>query len=354
MVEAIDKGSRKVGLPPGTLMHVGETSTAKVQITVLDYDAEEFAEQKSYSPEKCLPFRDTDSVTWINVDGIHNLGTLRKIGEHFGLHPLTLEDIASTDQRPKLEDFDHYLYLVVKMPYFDEEDDEVKVEQLSIILTNTCVISFQEREGDVFNPIRDWLRTNRGRIRKMGPDYLAYSLLDAIVDSYFEILERFGEKLEPLEEELIADPKPDTLKALYELRSDLIVLRKSAWPLRDVLNRLCRGATELIKESTLIYMRDVYDHTVRVIDSIETSRDTLSAMLDVYLSSVSNRMNEVIKVLTIIATVFIPLTFITGVYGMNFKRMPETESAWGYPVVCGVMLVIAVAMLIYFRKRRWL
>ena len=270
------------------------------------------------------------------------------------MHPLVLEDILNTGQRPKLEDFDEYVFVVLKMFRYGDQVDGMGIEQISLILGPSFVISFQEEPGDVFDLVRGRIRESKGRIRKMGADYLAYALLDALVDSYFVVLERVGEKVEFLEEELVSDPRPETLQAIHNLKRDMLFLRKSVWPLREVVGALVRGEPSLFGESITVYLRDVYDHSIQVIDTIETFRDMVSGMLDIYLSSVSNRMNEVMKVLTIIATIFIPLTFITGLYGMNFKHMPELAWRWGYPMVWAVMLTVVVLMLFYFRRKKWL
>jgi magnesium transporter len=344
----------KVGLPPGTLVHVGEKKTEEVRITVIDYDPKNYQEKEVDKIEECFPFRDRPTVTWINIDGLQEVGIVEKIGIHFGIHPLVLEDIVHTGQRPKGEDLGDYLFIVLKMIYHDDGEDEIMGEQISLILGHNYVISFQEREGDVFNSIRERIRNSKGRIRKAGADYLAYTLIDAIVDQYFLVLEKFGEKIESLEEELIKNPTPETLQIIHKLKRNLIFLRKSVWPLREVINALERGESPLITEPTGIYLRDVYDHTIQVIDTIETFRDMVSGMLDIYLSSVSNRMNEVMKVLTIMATIFIPLTFIAGIYGMNFKFMPELEWHWGYPTALIVMLAVVGLMVFYFRRKRWL
>ena len=259
-----------------------------------------------------------------------------------------------TGQRPKMEDFENYLFIVLKMFQYDEDKPQTKTEQVSLIFGSNYLISFQEDEGDVFDPIRERIRTDRGRIRKMGVDYLAYSLMDAIVDNYFTVLEKIGESIEDIEDEMLKNPTPEILQIIHTLKRELIFLRKSVWPLREVISRLERWESPLIEKSIDIYLRDVYDHTIQVIDALETFRDMLSGMLDVYLTSVSNRMNEVMKVLTIIATIFIPLTLVTGIYGMNFKYMPELDSPWGYPMVYIVMLIISLVMLIYFRRKKWL
>jgi magnesium transporter len=293
-------------------------------------------------------------VTWINIDGIHEIDVIERLGRHFNLHPLALEDVVNTGQRPKLEDFADYLFVVLKMLAVAEEGSEITTEQLSVVLGSNWVLSFQENVGDVFDAIRERIRSNQGRIRKMGADYLVYCLIDAIVDNYFLVLERIGERIEEIEDEVVANPAPETLQALHQLKRQMIVLRKSVWPLREVISRLERWESPLISKATDIYLRDVYDHTIQVIDAVETFRDMLSGMLDIYLSSVSNRMNEVMKVLTIIATIFIPLTLVAGLYGMNFKYMPELEWPWSYPSVLLVMLAIGVVMLFYFRRKRWL
>lgn len=355
MARLIKKRSKKAGLPPGTPVHIGEKKRERTKITILDYDGANFQEVEIRRVDECFPFRDKPTVTWINVEGIHQVEILGKLGDCFGLHHLVLEDIANTDQRPKMEDYGDYIYTVLKMLYYNDKSNEIVIEQISLILGQNLVISFQEgKEGDVFGPVRERLRSEKGRIRKMGADYLAYSLLDSIVDNYFIILERLGEKIEFLEEELVTNPTPETVQTIHDLKREMIFLRKSVWPLREVISGLERGESSLIQESTHIYLRDVYDHTIQVMDAVETFRDMLSGMLDIYLSSISNRMNEIMKVLTIIATIFIPLTFLAGVYGMNFRYMPELERPWAYPLVLLFMLAIGLLMVFYFRKKRWL
>jgi len=354
MPKLIKKTSKTAGLPPGTLIHIGEKKIEKVKITIIDYNETQFQEKKCDDVTECFSFKDKPTVTWINIDGIHQVEIIEKIGQAFDLHPLLLEDILNTEQRPKIEDFDNYLFIVLKMLYRDEKGNEIKAEQVSLILGPNFVISFQESEGDVFNAIRDRIRNSKGRIRKMGADYLAYSLLDAIVDSYFVVLEKFGEKMEEIEEELVTDPEPETLQDIHILKREMIYIRKSVWPLREVVNALERGESPLITSSTKVYLRDVYDHTIQVIDTVETFRDLLSGMLDLYLSSISNRMNEVMKVLTTIATIFIPLTFTAGLYGMNFINMPELKWYWGYPAAILSMVIVALLMVIYFRRKKWL
>jgi magnesium transporter len=354
MVKFIKRRAKKIGLPPGTPVFVGEKKIEKVKITIIDYDEKQFQEKEAKTIEESFPFKNTPTVTWINIDGVHQVDIIENIGRHFELHPLILEDIMNTEQRPKIEDFGRYIYVVLKMLYYDEKENETKIEQVSLILGENFVISFQEMEGDIFDPIRERIRNGKGRIRRMGADYLGYALLDAIVDKYFIILERLGERIESMEEEVVSNPKPEILQEIHRLKREMIFLRKSVWPLREVINILERGESSVIQKSTLIYLRDVYDHTIQVIDTVETFRDMVSGMHDTYLSVVSNRMNEVMKVLTIIATIFIPLTFIAGIYGMNFKFMPELEWRWAYFAVWVVILVVAFFMVVFFRRKRWL
>lgn len=354
MVRLFKKMARKAGLPPGTLVQIAEAKGEKAKITVIDYDAEHYDESAVEDTAVCLELKDKPTVTWVNVDGIHRVDILEDIGGCFGLHPLVLEDIANTDQRPKTEDFGDYLYIVLKMLNYDEENEELITEQLSLVLGPNYVLSFQEREGDAFDAVRERILNSKGHVRKMGADYLAYALIDAVVDNYFVILEQIGERIGVLEERVAEDPKPETLQTIHNLKREMIILRKSVWPLREVVNALGRGDTPLVRKTTRVFLKDVYDHTIQVIDAVETYRDVLSGMLDLYLSTVSNRMNEVMKVLTVIATIFIPLTFIAGVYGMNFRFMPELSWNWSYPLVWLVMAGVAVIMLIYFKRRKWL
>ncbi|MBW6518608.1 MAG: magnesium/cobalt transporter CorA [ANME-2 cluster archaeon] len=348
------KTSKKVGLPPGTLQHIGEKKAETVKISILDYDETNLEEKVAKTVEECFPFKEKPTVTWINVDGLHQVDIIETIGKHFDVHPLIMEDIVHTDQRPKMEDFGHYIFIVMKMLQFNESNNEIMGEQISLILGNNFVISFQEMEGDTFDPVRERIRNSKGRIRKMGPDYLAYALVDSIVDNYFLILEKLGERIEDREEELVTNPIPETLQTIHEMKREMIYLRKSVWPLRELISGLERGESTLILDSTTVYLRDVYDHTIQVIDTIETFRDMLSGMLDIYLSSVSNRMNEVMKVLTIIATIFIPLTFFAGVYGMNFEYMPELGWQWSYPLLWVVFIGTGFSMFLFFKRKRWL
>jgi len=346
--------SKKAGLPPGALVHFGEKRVEPVRITCIDYDEQGCREKQVTSVDECLPLRDSATTTWINIDGSDDIPTIEKLGKTFDLHPLILEDIVTAGQRPKFEAYEQHGFVVLKMLSYNGSAQAVEVEQVSMVFGKGFVLSFQEKVGDVFDSVRDRIRNGKGRIRKMGADYLAYSLIDAIVDSYFGILEKVGEKIELLEDELVAQPTESTMHQIHAFKREMIVLRRSVWPLREFVSAMQREDSGLISEQTHVYLRDVYDHTIQVIDTIESFRDIVSGMLDIYLSSISNRMNAIMKVLTIIATIFIPLTFVVGVYGMNFEYMPELKWRWGYPAVLLLMLVIAGIMVMYFRKKKWL
>jgi magnesium transporter len=354
MPRTIPRRSAKIGLPPGALIHVGQRHAQEANITLCQYDEGHFAERRLVPPlEITPPPPDARTVTWLHIDGLHDISLLEGVGSLFGLHPLILEDILNTEQRPKLEDHGDYLFIVLKR-FHESPDGALEPEQISLVLGPNWLISLQEKAGSLLTPIRERLRTDKGRLRGAGTDALAHALLDGIVDSYFSVLEGLGERIETTEEALIGRPEPKTLRAIQNLKREMIRLRKSVWPVREMIGSLSRSGSPLIRESALIYFRDVHDHAIQVIDTIETYRDMLSGMLDIYLSSISNRMNEIMKVLTVIATVFMPLTFLAGVYGMNFKYMPELAWPWAYFALWGLMILIAVVMLAYFRRKRWL
>ncbi|MGD1987280.1 MAG: magnesium/cobalt transporter CorA, partial [Desulfobacterales bacterium] len=313
-----------------------------------------FEEKELNRIEDSFIYRDTPLVSWINIDGLHEIELIEKIGTHFSIHPLILEDIVNTGQRPKVEDFDDYIYLVFKMLKFDEKTNHIASEQVSFILGSHYLISFQEAEGDVFNFVRERIRKGRGRIRKSGPDYLAYALIDAVVDHYFFILEKVGEKIEQIEEKVQSDPAMEILQNIHDLKREIIYFRKQVWPVREVLSALHKTESDLVQDANKVFISDVYDHTIQVIDTIESFRDIISGMMDLYLSTVSNRMNEVMKVLTIMATIFIPLTFVAGIYGMNFKFMPELEWKWSYPVLWVLLVIIFFGMIYNFKRKKWL
>lgn len=343
----------KAGLPPGSLIHIGEKRSEKTRITIIDYNKEKFEEKVVKNVEECFQFKSTSSVTWINIDGVHDPEIIRALGEHFGFHPLLLEDIMNTQQRPKMEDYGDYLFIVLKMMHYHEREHRIRTEQISLIVTKYAVISFQEEIGDVFDVIRNRIKNTKGKIRSQGPDYLAYSIIDALVDSYFAIIEKLGEYIEEVEDEVITEPTRESSEAVHRTKRLMLVLRKSVWPLREVISSLERSSSPLIKNNTKFYLRDVYDHAVQIIETIESDREILSGLIEVYLTVSSNKMNEIMKVLTIMGTIFIPLTFISGVYGMNFEFMPELGWKYGYFMALGVMAAVSIVLVAYFRKKGW-
>lgn len=347
------KRSKKAGLPAGTLIHIGEKKTEQATVTIIAYKDGNSREVELSSLEQCFASKSAKEVVWVNVNGIHQANIVEMIGKVFRLHPLSLEDIMNTDQRPKIEEYENYLFIVLKKLTYDESSSRIKDEQISLILGNGFLISFQEGKPDVFDAIREAIRSKRGRINETGVDYLTYSLIDTIVDNYFFAMEKLGEDIEGLEDNLIKNPGAQTLRSIHRLKRELIFLRRTVWPLREVIGDLERRGSVFIQESTIIYLRDVYDHIIHVSDTIETFRDMVSGMLDIYLSSASNRMNEVMKVLTIIATIFIPLTWIVGIYGMNFEHMPELRMRLGYPFAMLFMVIVAILMLAYFKRKKW-
>jgi magnesium transporter len=350
----VNRITRKLGLDPGTLVHVGLQKDHNVRVTVIDYDAN--GHYKSWEPkelDECVPLKASNTVSWINIDGIHEVKVVERIGHLFGIHGLILEDILHAGQRPKIEDMGDHSYIVIKMLEATETEREVDWEQLSMIVGPNFLITFQEKEGDIFDPIREKIKQDKGKIRKEGPDYLAYSLMDLVVDHYFVVLERIGDKIAELEDDVIGNPAPNILNKINKLKRATLTMRRSVWPVREVISTMQRTESDLIKETTKPFLKDVYDHTIQIVDTVETFRDMLSGMVEIYMSTLSNRMNEVMKVLTMIATVFIPLTFLVGVYGMNFDHMPELRWKLGYPLVWLIMLVSAYVMVAYFRRKKW-
>jgi magnesium transporter len=345
--------NENIGAPPGTLFYNGDDSqTSRIKITLIEYNEEEFIEREFYDLAECLSQIKPNMVKWINIDGIHNIDLVEKIGKLYNIHPLTLEDVVHVDQRPKFEEYDNYVVAIMKMINYHQE---VTAEQLTIVLSENTVISFQEfQHGDVFDIIRNRLRQAKGRIRKCGADYLAYALMDAVVDCYFRMIEKIGDTVEEIEEDIIANSNKEALLQLYRLKREMIYLRKQVWPLRDLISNMIRSETKLINPSTDIYLRDLQDHVTRIIDTVETYRDLLSGIMDIYLSTNANRMNEVMKVLTIMSSIFIPVTFVAGVYGMNFDYMPELHSKYGYIATWAVMLSMMGGLLIYFKRKKWM
>ncbi|MBL7932500.1 MAG: magnesium/cobalt transporter CorA [Bacteroidia bacterium] len=342
---------RNIGAPPGTLIYTGDQS-GRIKISLIEFNEAEFFEEEFYDLSDCLSRIKTGMIKWINVEGVHNTSLIEKIGQIYGIHPLTLEDIVNVDQRPKFEEYDNYVLSVMKMIMYEEK---VLAEQLSLILLKDTVISFQEPHGgDAFTIIRTRLRQAKGRVRKLGADYLFYCLMDAAVDYYFNTVEKIGDKVAKVEEEIISEPKEESLLELYNLKREIIYLRKQVWPLRDMLSNLQRSESEFISSNSFIFFRDLQDHTTRIIDTVETYRDLLSGIMDIYLSTNANKMNQVMKVLTIMSSIFIPVTFIAGVYGMNFEFMPELKSPYGYAGVWVVMLGVMGGLVYYFKRKKWM
>lgn len=347
-----EKGrSKKSGLAPGTPVLIGKSLTKEPTIEIIEYSETEFIRLKNADLTKIKKPQEKDRRIWVNVNGIE-INTLQKIGEIFSIHPLVIEDIVNTDQRPKCEEYDENIYTVLKM--INISTDDVEFEQLSIVFGKNYVITIQEQEGDIYEPIRERIQLSKGEIRKNESDYLAYALIDSTVDHYFKFLEDLGEEIEELEEEIVGSPKMSTMRQVHALKLELIMLRRVIWPLREAIGALLRSDNKLISKKTKIYLRDVYDHVIYTIDQIETYRDIVSGMLDIYLSSLSNKINEVMKVLTVITTIFMPLSFIAGVYGMNFENMPELKNEFGYPLVLAFMGIIGISMFLYFRNKKWI
>ena len=346
--------SQKVGQPPGTLAYLGEEPTEPVRITIIDYDETHFQEEEAQTVEACVPFIDTESVTWIQIEGIHEVTIIEEIGECFGVNPLLLEDILSPTQLPKIEIYEDYIFIFLKSLDYDAAASSVSREQISLIIGPNFVLSLQENYSEIFTSIQNRLRNAQGRIRRMQSGYLAYALIDIIVDHYFIVLDEINERIQALEEEIMIDPSPEVLAKVNALRAEQLLLRRPILPLRDVLIEILDDEIPLLGENTQPYFRDVYDHLIQVVQMLEVIRSAVSGLFDVYTSAVSHRMNEVMKVLTIVATFFIPLTFIAGIYGMNFKFMPELETQWGYPIALLVMLGIGIGMFVFFKFRKWL
>lgn len=342
----------KAGLPPGNLVYRGEIHTSNENLTLYTFDKTCYDKHQSSNIENILDKVDNEKLNWINLVGLHNTKALSKIGEHFKIHPLVLEDILNTEHRPKAEETEEYLFFTLKM--FKKVEDDIDYEQVSIVLGKNYVITFQEKEGDVLDAIREKLADEESKLRKNNIDYLFYRIIDSIVDSYYFMIEDFGNRIEELEDEIYLNAHTKHYNMAQDLRRELIFLRKSIFPLREALIKMIKeNQSELITEDTQRYFSDVYDHSIHIIESIETYRDLTSGVMDLYMTSISNKMNEIMKVLTIISTIFIPITFIAGIYGMNFKYMPELEQNYGYPIVMIAMLIIVIGMLLFFKVRKW-
>lgn len=345
---------RKTGLPPGSLVHVGDIKIARPEISLMEYDAAQILERKFQSIAESRQYQSTKSTVWLNVYGLHEPEVMAEIGRRFNLHPLVMEDVLHTEQRPKVDDYGDYLYLVTHFFAYDPETMRLSSDQVSIVIGRNFVLTFQERPTGCFDPIRERLRSDKGQIRKYAADYLAYSLLDAVVDRYFVVLDQLSERIEALEDEVVERVSPGIMRMIHHFKRETLALRRAVWPLREVLNTLQRGDAHFFTAETLIYMRDVYDHTVHIIESLEATRDLIAGLLDIYLSSVSNRVNLEVRVLTVITTIFMPATLISGIFGMNFRSMPWLDLHDGFFLALGLMFVVALAMAAAFWRRRWL
>lgn len=346
--------SKKKGLPPGSIVPIGQNNFAPLKASVIDFDANSFLEKHSQNWQDATTFCHAEKNTWINIEGLSDVESLSQLGATLGLNPLLLEDIVNAEQRPKVEIVDGKIYIILKMLGYDDASNHVLVEQVSLVIARNYVITFQEGlEGDVFEPIRTRLRDGIDKSRRLKNDYLAVSLIDAIVDFYFIVMEKMGDAIEKMEDRLVANPNSQLLNDIHHLKREIIFLRKSVWPLREMLGTLLKLDEKHLCEEGRIFLRDVHDHTIQIVEIIETYRDLLGGMIDMYLNFQSHKMNEVMKILAVITTIFMPLSFIAGVYGMNFEAMPELKSPLGYPVVIGVMAAIAIFMTFYFKKKKW-
>jgi len=344
----------KTGMAPGTMLFIGEPKQGNARIEMIQYSSTELHEQRDVPANQCSSLTKATSITWMNVNGIHDIKQIETLGKCFNLHPMTLEDLVNTTQRPKVEEFPNYLFIVLKMLTFSDISNNLVIEHVSLILGKNYVISFLEDEGDLFDTVRSRIRAATGRIRLLKSDYLAYSLMDAVVDHYFLTVERIGDRIEDVDERILLEPHHEDIREIHQLKRDILHLRKAIWPFREEVSTIAKSDSPLLHAETKVFWRDLYDHTIQIIDMAETCRDILGGMHDTYLSSISNRMNEVMKMLTIISTIFIPLTFVVGVYGMNFDYMPELKWHYGYCLIWGIMLLIALSLFIYFKRKKWL
>jgi magnesium transporter len=345
---------KKPGASPGSLILTGQKKVQKVKLEYFEFGQTYLKENIEANVDEILTLKNSANNLWINIDGLHETDLIQKIGSHFSIHPLNQEDILDVNSRPKIDEMDEYIFLSFKMLSWGTGAKKLSQEQLSIILGDHWVLSFQELPGDSFDPIRERLRSGKGRMRKMGVDYLAYALIDALVDYYFVIAEEIGERIDTIDKKVLDNPSPLLLKQIQTLKNELVKVRKAIWPLRDIISTLERNDSGLIRSETNVFLRDLNDHIIQLIETIETYRDSVGGLFDIYLSSQSNRTNEVIRLLTVITSIFIPLTFIVGIYGMNFKFFPELNWQYGYPMVWGIMVAIALGMLVFFKKREWI
>jgi magnesium transporter len=344
----------KSGMAPGTMVFIGEQKQEKARIDLIRYSETSLEELRGAAPEQCAAFAKQAGITWMHVSCVHDLALIEALGKNFDLHPMTLEDIVNTTQRPKIEEFPKYLFIVLKMVVYNDIAGSLLIEHVSLIVGENYVFSFLEDESNVFDTVRERIRTAVGRIRSLKENYLACSLMDAVVDQYFLVVERIGDRIEDIDEQILMEPRPEDITEIHRLKRDILKLRKAIWPFREAVGKVAKSGSSLVDSETAIFWRDLHDHIIQIIDMTETSRDILGGLHDTYLSSISNRMNEIMKMLTIISTIFIPLTFIVGVYGMNFKYMPELGWHFAYFAVWGVMLAIAFGLFLYFKRKKWL
>ncbi|MCW8996172.1 MAG: magnesium/cobalt transporter CorA [Psychromonas sp.] len=354
MAESLSTSSVKSGLPPGSLIHVGDVLETETTISVIDYNKTHIEELQVQSIDEVLKYKASDSVTWVIVEGLTNVDIVKRIGTIFDTHQLVLEDILNTNQRPKFEEYDEHLYIVLKCLFLEGKGFSVSNEQISLLVFHNYVFMFKEKKDTFFQPLQERLRKGKDKLRTLGADFLTYAILDYIVDQNFILIDSLDEVINSLEDSLAAEPKRDMLYRIQRLKREIIAIRRYISPLRELLAGMIRSESKLINESTHIYLRDVSDHAIRVVESIESYRDILTGLLDIYISSVNNKTNEIMKVLTVFASIFIPLTFLTGIYGMNFEYMPELQWRWAYPFLWSIFLLIPVVLLIYFKKKRWL
>ena len=354
MSESLSSASKKSGLAPGTLVHVGEVHEHEHSIMMMNYNSTKLEKCTINSIEELLPYKTTDSVTWVIIDGLKDIAIVDAIGQHFDIHPLVLEDILNTNQRTKFEEYPDYLYFVIKATSLHKGSFNIEYEQISILVLKNFVFTFMEKPDELFDPIINRLNNEEGHLRNSGSDYLAYVIMDTVVDEYFTLQDAFDELIEFIEDDLLTHPSVETLVTIQKIRRELIFLRKTVSPLRELLAAIRRSESPLFDERTKRYFADIYDHSIRIIEAVESYRELISGMLDIYLSSVSNKMNETMKFLTVFASIFIPLTFIAGVYGMNFEYMPELKWKWSYPILWSVFIGIAISLLFYFKKKKWL
>lgn len=354
MTDSLTNPSEKSGMPPGTLVHVGNVLETETTITLFDYNKDEIIEKTIDAIDELAEYKAKETVTWVVIEGLSNVELIESIGELFNIHPLVLEDILNAHQRPRFEEAEEYLYIVLKSMSLEKEQFSVNYEQISILLLENFVFTFKEKKDELLLPLYKRLKSNKSRLRNEGSDFVAYAVLDIIVDMNFALLDSLDLLTDAIEDELLNNPTSETLVTIQQTKRELIYIRKSVSPLRELLTAIMRSDTALIHKKTFVYFRDVYDHALHIIDEIESYRDILTGLLDIYISSVSNKMNEVMKVLTVYATIFIPLTFITGVYGMNFQYMPELAWKWAYPAIWVVFILFTLLSLVYFKKKRWI